>query len=74
MKCPHCIKEGLKSTVQVGMSTTTAVYYPQYYDEDGKLQSTGQNKTTTHYHCSNDHNFTNHDVSEPDNDNSITFC
>ena len=73
MKCPRCKEQGLKSTVQVGSSTSTAVYYPTYYDEDGKLCSSGTNKLTTHYHCSNGHNFTNYDVPESDNEFS-TFC
>ena len=73
MKCPRCKEQGLKSTVQVGSSTSTAVYYPTYYDEDGKLCLTGTNKITRHYQCSNGHKFTNYDVGS-DSDKLSIFC
>lgn len=55
MKCPDCVKEGLKSNVYPGHSYTTAMFCRPYYDEDGKLHVHDMNTTTTSYYCSNNH-------------------
>jgi len=58
MKCPQCIKEGKKSTVYPGVSTTTLMYFPPFYDEDGKYHHHDGNTITTSYGCSNGHKWT----------------
>ena len=55
MKCPQCVKEGKKSHINVGTSTTTLMYCPPYYDEDGKYHHHDPNYVTTNYTCSNGH-------------------
>lgn len=55
MKCPECIKEGKKSNVYPGMSTTTLMKIFEYYDEEGKYHYSNPNTTTTYYSCSNGH-------------------
>ena len=56
MKCPKCIEEGKRSVVTQGLSSTTLMYIPIQYDEDGKrMQSSIQNTSTTEYSCSNGH-------------------
>ena len=55
MKCPQCTKEGKKSQVYPGMCTTTLLFCPPYYDEDGKYHNHDSNTTTTQYKCSNGH-------------------
>lgn len=57
MKCPKCIEEGKRSIVTEGHSTSTDVYFPTRYDEDGNLMPTGRNTVTTYYSCSNGHNW-----------------
>ncbi len=57
MICEECKKEGLKSTVHYNYSTSTAMYCPPYYDEDGKHHLHDMNTTCSNYHCSNGHNF-----------------
>ena len=59
MKCPVCIREGLRSKVIQGALSSTAVYYPVTYDEDGALISSGHNRLTVQYTCTNGHSFTN---------------
>ena len=58
MKCPECVKEGKRSNVAVGMSTTTCAYYTPYYDEEGVYHHHDGNTTTTHYSCSQGHRWT----------------
>ncbi len=58
MKCPQCVKEGKRSTVTPGFSSTTAMYCAPYYDEDGKHHHHDLNMTTTGYACSNGHEWT----------------
>ena len=55
MICPECKKEGLKSRVYVGPSTSTLMYCEPFYDEDGKLHIHDLNMRTTNYSCSNGH-------------------
>lgn len=57
MKCPTCVNEGTKSTLSVGMSITTSMYFSPFYDEDGKYHHHDGNTTTTSYRCSNGHEF-----------------
>jgi len=59
MKCEQCVKEGKRSTITPGVSSTTLMgYTPWYYDEDGNLQTNpNPNKTTTELHCSNGHSW-----------------
>jgi hypothetical protein len=55
MICPKCKEEGKRSTVQPGFSSTTAMGYAPYYDEEGRFHRHDPNVTTTEYTCSNGH-------------------
>jgi len=57
MKCPECLKLGLKSTIEIGATTTTAMTTYEYYDEDGKYHRHDPNIRYTNYLCSNHHHF-----------------
>lgn len=58
MKCPQCIKEDKRSTVNQGHVNYTLAYIPIQYDEDGKLMVfPTKNNTTTNYSCSNGHSW-----------------
>lgn len=58
MKCEECIKQGKKYRAYIGMSVINATYHPKYYDEDGKLTSSGSAGSSTSYSCSNGHEWT----------------
>jgi len=58
MKCPLCVKEGLKSRIYQGMSVTTCMNFPSFYDEAGHYHYHDRNTITTRYNCSNGHNWT----------------
>lgn len=58
MKCPQCVKEGKKSKVYPGVSMTTAMWCPPFYDEEGNYHHHDSNVTTTEYSCSNGHKWT----------------
>lgn len=55
MKCSKCCEEGLKSLVYPGLSSTTALWCPPFYDEQGKEHVHDSNWTTTTYTCSLGH-------------------
>lgn len=55
MICPECRIEGLRSTVNSGMSMTTGMGYTSFWDEDGVHHVHDPNTTTTSYLCSNGH-------------------
>lgn len=55
MKCEICVAHGLKSIVNVGISTSTAMWCPPFYDEEGRFHDHDMNTTTTQYSCSNGH-------------------
>lgn len=57
MKCPECVKEGLKSTVHSHGGMTTLLYCAPYYDEEGNYHDHDWNTTTNSYECSNGHKF-----------------
>jgi hypothetical protein len=57
LKCPECIKEGKKSKVYIGCTTSTLIAPVQYYDEDGNYHSSNPNTMTTQYSCSNGHHW-----------------
>ncbi len=57
MICPKCKSENRKSIVYVGMSESTAMYAPPFYDEQNVYHNHDPNTTTTHYTCSNGHEF-----------------
>jgi hypothetical protein len=44
--------------VYPGMSTTTLMYCPPFYDEQGRYHHHDLNTTTTGYRCSNGHEWT----------------
>jgi len=59
VRCAECVKEGERSTVHEGMSTTTcAGGGGRYWDEDGNEQMHYANTRTTEYHCSKGHMWT----------------
>lgn len=55
MKCLQCVKEGKKSKVYIGGSSTTLLGVSRYYDEDGNYHVYDPNIITTNYLCSNGH-------------------
>jgi len=58
MICPVCTKKRLKSKVYPGISLTTLMYFPPFYDEEGKFHDHDNNRITTNYACSNGHQWT----------------
>lgn len=55
MKCEKCVEEGTTSEVYPGGGTSTLMYCPPYYDEQGKYHHHDRNTHTTDYRCSNGH-------------------
>lgn len=55
MKCASCLAQGLKSTINVGMSSSTPMWYPPFYDEQGQFHHHDLNTIITEYSCSNGH-------------------
>lgn len=58
MKCKECMKEGKKSTIELGACTSTCMAWGMgSYDEDGKYHQGGDdpNSTFQEYSCSNGH-------------------
>ena len=55
MICPECAKVGMTSRVYPGVGSQTLVYYPPFYDEQGRYHDHDRNTTTTDYTCSNGH-------------------
>jgi hypothetical protein len=55
MKCQTCEREGLRSTVHVGATVSTAMCSYSFYDEDGKYHYHNPNTVGTSYRCSNGH-------------------
>jgi len=58
MICSECKKEGKKSTINVGVSSTTLMATHTWYDEDGHMRVDNPNQTTTAYRCSRGHSWT----------------
>ena len=58
MQCKQCKEAGRTSRVYPGASRRTLVAWQPYYDEAGILHNKDPNKTTTHYSCSNGHEWT----------------
>ena len=58
MICPECKEQGLRSCVTPGAGTSTLMYCPGYYDEDGRYHSHDLNTSSTSYSCSNGHRWT----------------
>lgn len=55
MKCKKCVKVGLRSRLKIGMSSSTAMGFEHYYDEEGDYHYHDPNATTTSYYCSKGH-------------------
>ena len=55
MKCPVCSEKNMKSSIYVGMSTSTLMYCTPYYDEDGNYHSHDSNTHSTSYSCTKGH-------------------
>jgi len=59
MKCPKCIKLGMKSKIYGGgCGMTTLAYYAPWHDEEGVYHNHDNNTTTMEYTCSNNHSWT----------------
>ena len=58
MKCPVCVKLGLKSTLTEGAGMSTMMYSAPYYDEDGNYHNHDPNTHTHTLACSNGHKMT----------------
>ena len=57
--CEECHKADKKSRVYVGVSTSTLLYCPGYYDEEGNhVSSANCNTVCTTFNCSNGHEWT----------------
>lgn len=61
MKCPECVETGERSRVYSGGSTSTAMGWQPYYDEDGIYHAHNPNRLTASFTCSNGHEFS-HDM------------
>jgi len=48
-QCPHCERPTIRTR---GMSSSTMVYFPPVYDEQGRNTNPDRNSTTTDYDCS----------------------
>lgn len=57
MKCPTCVTEGEASRVYEGGSSSTAMYFAPFYDEEGRRHSHDGNRVTTQYRCSRGHSW-----------------
>jgi hypothetical protein len=55
--CSKCQSENRKSIVYVGVSESTTMYAPPFYDEQDVYHNHDPNRVTTHYSCSNGHEF-----------------
>lgn len=55
MRCPECVSVGVRSTVTPGLMTTTLMWSPPFYDEDGQYHDHDPNKRVSHFTCSNGH-------------------
>ena len=57
--CPECVKQGLKSTISIGMCMSTAMWCGNgHYDENGNFHPPNEcNYTSCEYKCSNGHSW-----------------
>jgi len=55
VKCPECVKNGLRSKVWPGAGTVTLMGWRTYYDEEGLFHVHDPNKYVMKYSCSNGH-------------------
>jgi hypothetical protein len=55
MICEECKKEGKKSTIHISNTACTAMYFPEYYDENGIRHHHDNNLLSTDYRCSYGH-------------------
>ena len=60
MVCLECRKLGITSRVYPGIGSQTLVYYPPFYDEQGRYHDHDRNTTITDYTCSNGHAWMTH--------------
>lgn len=58
VRCPTCVREGFRSTVQEMGATTTLRHCPPFYDEEGRRHHHDQNLRQRSYRCSNGHVWT----------------
>ncbi len=57
MKCPECIKEGKRSEVTEGFTSSFSQHQPNIWNEEDNLIIKEHTKivTSTTYYCSNNH-------------------
>lgn len=53
--CAACQKDNKKSIVHSGISMSTMISCPSFFDEEGRQHKHDTNKRTTDYHCSEGH-------------------
>jgi hypothetical protein len=58
MICSKCKEEGRKSIVRGGIGSSTCIYCPPYYDEEGVYHHHDDNWRSYEYTCSNGHRIT----------------
>lgn len=55
MKCPKCVRLGLKSNVYGGIGSITLMYCQPYYDEEGEYHHHDSNTREHEYNCDKGH-------------------
>lgn len=58
MKCPHCEKNGQKSSVEFVRNTTTMLAVRSFHDEEERQHYHNPNVSHKIYQCSNGHPIT----------------
>ena len=53
--CSACVRNGMKSTVRRGATTTTLTAVDEFYDENGVYHRDDPNTRTTTWWCSQGH-------------------
>lgn len=71
MKCPECVAEGERSTIEIGDSIRTLMFTHDYFDEDGRFHHHDPNTITTSYYCSRGHRWSAQRVQECETCNTI---
>lgn len=56
--CETCQEQNVKSTVEEGMTSVTAMYCAPFFDEEGNRHVHDTNVQRTSFTCSNGHSFT----------------
>lgn len=57
MKCPHCVRDNLKSTLTVKKAEPIAGEVTRFWDEEGNLHVHDETNYRDVFSCSNGHNW-----------------